>query len=101
MAPPSTRIAGWCSAPLASLALALIRAYRLTLSPILGPRCRFHPTCSAYALEAITRHGIRKGGLLSARRLARCHPIAWLGGGQGFDPVPGADDAAVTKATHA
>jgi hypothetical protein len=101
MAPPSTRLARWRSAPLASLALVLIGAYRLTLSPMLGPRCRFHPTCSAYAQEAITRHGIAKGGVLSLRRLARCHPIPWLGGGQGFDPVPGADVQSVIKGPNA
>ncbi len=64
-----------------------IRAYRLMLSPWVGHGCRFQPTCSAYALEALERHGAIKGLWLTVRRLARCHP--W--GGHGYDPVPGAD----------
>jgi hypothetical protein len=67
---------------------APIRAYRVALSPLLPPSCRFEPTCSAYALEAIRIHGPFKGPLLAARRIARCHPITWLGGSSGFDPVP-------------
>jgi len=63
---------------------ALLRAYQLVLSPLVGPACRFAPTCSAYAIEAIERHGPSRGLLLGARRLARCHPL----GGSGFDPVP-------------
>ncbi len=64
-----------------------IRLYRLTLSPLLGPRCRYQPTCSDYAMEAIRRHGGRRGVWLSIRRFARCHPF----GGWGYDPVPGTD----------
>jgi uncharacterized protein len=66
------------------LLMALIRSYRALLSPWLGSYCRFHPTCSAYALEAVERHGALKGGAYSVWRLARCHP--WHPGG--FDPVP-------------
>ena len=66
------------------LATAPIHLYRWTLSPFLGRHCRFHPTCSAYALEAIERHGALKGWGLAVRRLLRCHP--W--GASGFDPVP-------------
>jgi putative membrane protein insertion efficiency factor len=65
---------------------ALVLVYRLFLSPLLGPRCRFAPSCSEYALEALQLHGPLKGVWLTARRLARCHP--W--GGHGYDPVPDA-----------
>ncbi|MCB9880924.1 MAG: membrane protein insertion efficiency factor YidD [Planctomycetes bacterium] len=61
-----------------------VRFYRRFLSPLKKPCCRFHPTCSSYALEALDRHGAIKGSLLSARRILRCHPF----GGSGFDPVP-------------
>ena len=67
---------------------APIRVYRALISPMLPPACRFEPTCSAYALEALHVHGPIKGTLLAARRIARCHPITWLGGSSGFDPVP-------------
>ena len=73
-------------------AIAAARApiifYRTFLSPLLPPACRFTPTCSAYALEAVERHGAGKGLLLAARRILRCHPFTWLGGSSGFDPVP-------------
>lgn len=64
--------------------MALVRAYRFALSPWLGSACRFAPTCSAYALGALERHGAVAGGTLAAGRLLRCHP--WCRGG--FDPVP-------------
>ncbi|MDX1595001.1 MAG: membrane protein insertion efficiency factor YidD [Gammaproteobacteria bacterium] len=67
-----------------SLLLLLIRGYRLVLSPWLGQHCRFHPTCSQYAHEAIETHGALSGGWLALRRLLRCHP--WHAGG--LDPVP-------------
>ena len=60
------------------------RAYKLTLSPWIGRSCRFLPTCSDYAAEALILHGPVRGGWLAARRLCRCHPF----GGSGFDPVP-------------
>jgi len=63
---------------------AAIRAYQLLLAPVLPPACRYLPSCSHYAEEAISRHGPLRGGLLAARRLCRCHP--W--GGSGYDPVP-------------
>jgi putative membrane protein insertion efficiency factor len=62
----------------------LIRGYQLTLSPLLGPRCRFYPTCSHYAMEAIDTHGAWRGVWLTARRIGRCHPF----NEGGFDPVP-------------
>ncbi|HEX2250574.1 MAG TPA: membrane protein insertion efficiency factor YidD [Gemmatimonadales bacterium] len=61
-----------------------IRGYQLVVSPVLPPSCRFTPSCSQYALEAITRHGALRGTWLAARRLARCHPFH----PGGFDPVP-------------
>jgi hypothetical protein len=63
---------------------ALIRAYQLLISPVLGPNCRYLPTCSDYAAEALHRHGALKGSALAVRRLCSCHP--W--GGSGYDPVP-------------
>ena len=65
-----------------------IYAYRYALSPMLPRSCRFEPSCSVYALEALSVHGPLKGTWLAARRLSRCHPIAFLGGGSGVDPVP-------------
>ena len=67
-----------------NLLLSLLRLYQLCLSPFLGQRCRFYPSCSSYAMEAIAKHGTLKGGMLAARRLGRCHP--WHPGG--VDPVP-------------
>lgn len=67
-----------------SLLIGLVRAYRLLLSPWLGSACRFEPTCSVYALQALERHGAAAGSYLTVRRLACCHP--WCDGGH--DPVP-------------
>ncbi|WP_206098933.1 membrane protein insertion efficiency factor YidD [Paenibacillus nanensis] len=63
---------------------APIHVYRKFISPLKPPTCRFYPTCSAYALEAIERHGAAKGGWLAAKRIARCHPFH----PGGYDPVP-------------
>ncbi len=65
--------------------LLLVRIYSYTISPLLGVNCRYQPTCSAYAIEALRRHGAFRGTALAAKRIARCHP--W--GGSGYDPVPG------------
>lgn len=75
--------------PLAHILAAPVRAYRLLLSPWVGHGCRFQPTCSVYALDALQRHGGIKGGYMMVHRICRCHP--W--GGSGYDPVPGADPA--------
>jgi putative membrane protein insertion efficiency factor len=64
--------------------IGIIRLYQWGISPLLGPKCRFTPTCSHYAVEALRRHGLFRGSWLAARRIARCHP--W--GGSGHDPVP-------------
>ncbi|MCH9694399.1 MAG: membrane protein insertion efficiency factor YidD [Gammaproteobacteria bacterium] len=67
--------------------ILLVRLYRVALSPWLGRNCRFDPTCSSYAIEALQAHGVFKGAWLAARRIGRCHP--W--GGSGYDPVPGTE----------
>lgn len=64
--------------------VALLKAYRLLISPLYGQVCRYHPSCSAYALGAVETHGSVRGTWLTARRLVRCHP--WAAGG--YDPVP-------------
>lgn len=66
------------------MAVLPIRAYQLTLSSVLPPSCRFYPSCSAYAIEAVLTHGILRGGWFALRRILRCHP--WSSGG--YDPVP-------------
>jgi len=66
------------------LVVLVIRLYQWTVSPLLGPACRFYPSCSQYALQAVQRFGVIRGGALALKRLARCHP--WHPGG--FDPVP-------------
>ena len=68
----------------AKLLTGLVRFYRAAISPWTPPSCRYTPTCSAYALDALERHGAARGGWLALRRVCRCHP--W--GGQGYDPVP-------------
>ena len=70
--------------------IALLKAYRFAISPLYGQVCRYHPTCSAYALEAVQSHGALRGTWLAMRRVARCHP--WAAGG--FDPVPARNDRA-------
>ena len=73
----------------AQVARAAIRTYQLTLSPFIGNQCRFHPSCSNYALQAVDRYGALKGSWLALKRLGRCHPF----NDGGFDPVPGSDSA--------
>ena len=69
---------------LAKILLGLIRFYQYALSPMLPPRCRYQPTCSQYAIEAVRKYGALKGCWLAAKRIGRCHP--W--GGRGYDHVP-------------
>lgn len=68
----------------ARVAIALVRAYQVTLGPLVGGACRFHPSCSEYAIDAIGTHGAVYGAWLAIRRVARCHPFA----DAGIDPVP-------------
>ncbi len=82
--PRPTTPLGWLQAPLTWLSILLIRLYQLVISPGLPSSCRFAPSCSAYTLEAVQRHGALWGIWLGARRLVRCHP--WHPGG--YDPVP-------------
>jgi len=73
----------------------LLRFYQLAISPLLGPRCRFYPSCSNYALEAIRGHGAARGGWLAVKRVCRCHPF----NPGGLDPVPPADGAKNSSTT--
>jgi putative membrane protein insertion efficiency factor len=73
----------------AKILIAFVRGYQLTLSPYLGGSCRFLPSCSNYAMDALRTHGAWRGSILAARRLARCHPFARAG----FDPVPAPSDS--------
>ena len=77
------------------LLIVLVKGYRLLLSPWLGSSCRFTPTCSAYALEALESHGATKGSYLTLRRLSRCHP--WCDGGH--DPVPNPNSTTTFSST--
>jgi uncharacterized protein len=83
---PSSSVASPAARPgfAARVLLLLIDAYQLTLSPLVGGFCRFQPTCSRYAQEAVLRHGARRGTSLAVRRLLRCHPFR----PGGYDPVP-------------
>ncbi len=82
--PPRRPRAARGISPAERLLLAAIRSYQVFLSPLMGAACKFHPSCSRYAAEAITRHGARRGAWLALRRLLRCRPFS----PGGYDPVP-------------
>ena len=84
---PSASARSDTRASVARMVLAFIRAYQVVLRPVLPPACRFAPSCSEYAHQAVATHGVWRGGVMAARRIGRCHP--WHAGG--YDPVPGAE----------
>ena len=67
--------------------IKLIKLYKFLISPFIGNSCRYFPTCSDYSIEALETHGFMKGIFMTLKRIFSCHPIKYLGGGQGFDPV--------------
>lgn len=95
--PSSSRKASSVSGWVSWLLVLLIRVYQRLVSPLLGPRCRFYPSCSAYAVEALTSHGPLRGSWLAIARLARCHP--WNPGGP--DPVPPTTRSSARAASRA
>jgi putative membrane protein insertion efficiency factor len=76
--------------------IALIKLYRYAISPYLAPSCRYTPTCSSYAIEAVQRFGVFRGGWMAIRRISRCHP--WHEAG--YDPVPENNDLTLTRKEH-
>ncbi len=70
-----------------TIIINLIKIYRFLVSPLLGHSCRYMPTCSEYSIEALRNFGFFKGLLMSVKRILSCHPLKFLGGGEGFDPV--------------
>ena len=68
--------------------ILIIKTYQITLSPLLGSNCRFHPTCSEYTIQAVNEHGVYKGLILGVKRISKCHPL----GPKGYDPVPDKKD---------
>ena len=79
--------------------VGVIVLYQRCISPFIPARCRFLPTCSAYGIEALKTHGVRKGLWLTLKRLGKCHPIPWLGSDSGFDPVPQNESKKVVSLT--
>ena len=67
--------------------IKFIKAYKYLISPLLGYSCRYLPTCSEYSIDALKEYGFFKGSLISIKRILSCHPIKFLGGGEGFDPI--------------
>ncbi len=72
---------------LTNILIKVIKGYRLIISPFLGHSCRYLPTCSEYSIEALKTYGFLKGLFMSTKRILSCHPIKFLGGGEGLDPV--------------
>ena len=70
-----------------NILIKIIKGYKLMISPLLGHSCRYLPTCSEYTIEALKTYGLIKGLFISLKRIFSCHPIRFLGGGEGFDPV--------------
>jgi hypothetical protein len=70
-----------------NILIKLIKGYKFLISPLLGNSCRYLPTCSEYSIEALKKFGLIKGIYISLKRILSCHPIKFLGGGEGFDPV--------------
>ena len=69
------------------ISIKLIKGYKFLISPLLGNSCRYLPTCSDYSIEALKTYGFLKGSFISLKRILSCHPIKFLGGGDGFDPI--------------
>ncbi len=72
---------------ISSLLIGIIKFYKMIISPYLTPSCRYLPTCSEYAIDCLKTYGLIKGTIKSIKRILSCHPIKFLGGGEGFDPV--------------
>ena len=70
-----------------NILIKFIKGYKFLISPLLGPSCRYLPTCSDYSIEALKNYGFLKGLYFSIKRILSCHPVKFLGGGEGFDPV--------------
>ena len=70
-----------------NILIKLIKGYKFLISPLLGNSCRYLPTCSEYSIDALKTYGLLRGSYLSLKRIFSCHPIKFLGGGEGFDPV--------------
>ena len=68
--------------------ILIIKTYQITLSPLIGSNCRFHPTCSEYTIQAVNEHGVYRGLILGVKRISKCHPL----GPKGYDPVPDKQD---------
>jgi|TARA_B110001452_G_C14903721_1_gene315888 putative membrane protein insertion efficiency factor len=72
---------------ISNILIGIIRIYKILISPFLGPSCRYLPTCSEYFIDCLKTHGLLKGTIFGIKRILSCHPVKFLGGGEGFDPV--------------